>query len=80
MLSVPGEPLVELSPPGAKRPLRIVAEGDVSRGVRDVTLNGRPVESRILRHAEIRDGGDLAFVGGLQPPPSAMGDGLSSRP
>lgn len=80
MLSVPGEPLVELSLPGAKRPLRIVAEGDVSRGVCRVTLDGRPVESRILRHAEIRDGGDLAFVGGLQPLPSAMGDGLSSRP
>lgn len=61
VLSAPGEPLVVLNLPGAKRPLRIVAEGDVRQGVRRVTLDGRPVESRILRHAEIRDGGELVF-------------------
>ncbi len=63
VLSVPSEPVVELYLPNAKRALRIVIKGDVCKGVRCVTLNGCPVESRILHHAEIRDGGELAFIG-----------------
>ncbi len=63
VLSVPSEPVVELYLPNAKQALHIVIKGDVSKGVRCVTLNGCPVESRILHHAEIRDGGELAFIG-----------------
>lgn len=64
VLSAPGEPHVALSLPGAKRPLRIVSQGDVGAGARRVTFNGRPVESRLLRHAELMAGGELVFVGG----------------
>ena len=63
VLSAPGEPHVVLNLSGAKRPLRIRTRGDVGKGVRRVTLDGCPVESRLLRHAELRDGGDLVFVG-----------------
>ena len=63
VLSAPGEPHVVLNLSGAKRPLRIRTRGDVGKGVRRVTLDGCPVESRLLRHAELRDGGELVFVG-----------------
>ena len=63
VLSSPSEPRTVLKMPQAKKPLTILAEGDLTRGVKSVQFNGREIESRLLRHAELLEGGNLVFVG-----------------
>lgn len=63
VLSAPCEPHVVFAFPQTGKRLDVRTQGDVAQGVLRVCLNGREIGNRLLRHAEIVDGGELVFVG-----------------
>ena len=63
VVGVPQLPSLAVALPGGKT-LRVVADGlsAESRRVLSVSLNGRTVEGRVLRHADLLRGGELRFT------------------
>ncbi|KAJ7227934.1 glycoside hydrolase family 92 protein [Mycena rebaudengoi] len=54
---------VTLHLPGRRKPLTIVADGASSKKyIKSLTINGKAVDSPVIRHGQISDGGEVRFV------------------
>jgi putative alpha-1,2-mannosidase len=54
---------IALTLPGASRPLTVIAKGAGGgmKYIKNVTLDGVPLRTFVLRHDDIKDGADLVF-------------------
>ena len=68
VLGAPQAPSVSVDVGGGKT-FRVVAKGLSERAkyVKSVSLNGRPLEGFVLRHADIENGGELVFEMSTRP-------------